>query len=137
MTNLTSVVYLSLSQSSQPKADYPGRILRSLKINAVAFTLLALSTLIWRKAGPGVYLVFTLFNVFLSSLASGMMQNGAFSWVNKFGAMNTQAMMVGQGIAGVLPGVARMIFCTLGQREQLLTFENRDFVGPLGTAHGT
>lgn len=108
VTNLASVVYLSLATSSQPKPDYPGRILSSLKINAAAFTLLALSTLIWRSAGPAVYLVFTLFNVFLSSLASGMMQNGAFSWVNRFNAINTQAIMVGQGIAGVLPAIARI-----------------------------
>ncbi|KAF8455360.1 nucleoside transporter-domain-containing protein [Terfezia claveryi] len=109
VTNLASVVYLSLAESSQSKTDYPGRILRSLKINATAFTLLALSTLIWRSAGPAVYLVFTLFNVFLSSLASGMMQNGAFSWVNRFDAINTQAMMVGQGIAGVLPAIAQIM----------------------------
>ena len=107
ITNLTSVVYLSLAGSSQRKADYPGRILSSLKINAAAFTLIALSTLIWHSAGPAVYLVFTLFTVFLSSLASGMMQNGGFSWVNKFDAINTQAITVGQGIGGVLPAIAR------------------------------
>lgn len=37
------------------------------------------------------------------------MQNGAFSWVNKFAPINTQAIMVGQGIAGVLPGVAQIM----------------------------
>ena len=107
VTNLASVVYLSLAESSAAKTDYPGRILSSLKINAVAFTLLALSTLIWRSAGPAVYLAFTLFSTFLSSLASGMMQNGVFSWVNRFDVINTQAMVVGQSIAGVLPGIAR------------------------------
>ncbi|KAF8423607.1 nucleoside transporter-domain-containing protein [Tirmania nivea] len=107
--NLASVIYLSLAECSQTKTDYPGRILRSLKINATAFTLLALSTLIWRSASPAVYLAFTLFNAFLSSLASGMMQNGVFSWVNKFDAINTQATMVGQGIAGVLPAIAQIM----------------------------
>jgi len=37
-----------------------------------------------------------------------MMQNGVFSWVNKFDAINAQAMMVGQAIGGVLPAIARM-----------------------------
>ena len=53
--------------------------------------------------------------VFFSSWASGMMQNGAFSWVNGFDPINTQGLMVGQGVAGVLPAIARMYINFLDQ----------------------
>ncbi|KAF8466633.1 nucleoside transporter-domain-containing protein [Kalaharituber pfeilii] len=106
-TNFSTALYLS-SPTSQRKADYPGRISRALKINSLAFTALAFSTL-WRSAGPAVYLVFTLLMVFASSLATGMMQNGAFSWVNLFAPINAQAFMAGQAVAGVLPGAAQIL----------------------------
>lgn len=76
---------------------------------SVVFALLALSTVIWSSAGAGVYLVFTLVMVAAASAATGIMQNGGFSWVNEFDEINTQALMVGQGISGVLPGIARML----------------------------
>lgn len=125
--NFLSVVFLS-TPASQRNADYPGRILYSLKLSAAAFTLLALSTLIWREAGPVTYLMFTLCMVFFSSLASGIMQNGAFSWVNRFSPINTQALMVGQSIAGVLPGIARMYSRCLRIIEGNLTHATRDHV---------
>ncbi|KAI5796389.1 nucleoside transporter-domain-containing protein, partial [Peziza echinospora] len=106
-TNFSSVVYFS-STSRQKSSDYPNRISSSLKINSLVFSLLALSTL-WTSAGPQVYLAFTLLMVFGTSFASGMMQNGAFSWVNEFAPINTQSIMVGQAIAGVLPGFAQIV----------------------------
>ena len=47
---------------------------------------------------------FLIFIVFVTSLAAGLCQNGVFAFVSGFGQPRyTQAIMTGQGVAGVLP----------------------------------
>ena len=48
--------------------------------------------------------------VFSASLATGLCQNGVFAYVSGFGIGEyTQAIMTGQGVAGVLPCVAQIV----------------------------
>ena len=48
--------------------------------------------------------------VFGSSLATGLCQNGVFAFVNGFGVPEyTQGIMAGQGVAGVLPCIVRIV----------------------------
>lgn len=106
VTNLTSMLFLTNMQS---KASYPKRIISSLVINLIVFSLLAISTSYFRNVSSVGYLVFTLIMVFCTSVATGLCQNGAFAFAASFGRPEyMQAIMTGQAIAGVLPSVAQI-----------------------------
>jgi equilibrative nucleoside transporter 1/2/3 len=106
-TNLASMLLLTKLQAS---ANYPNRIILSLILNIVAFTLLALSTVLFRGVSAGVYFGFLMAIVFTASLATGFCQNGVFAYVSGFGVGEyTQAIMTGQAVAGVLPCIAQII----------------------------
>jgi len=107
ITNLFSMLLLTHLQS---RANYPNRIILSLIFNIVAFTLLALSTVLFRSVSPGLYFGFLMAIVFTTSLAAGLCQNGVFAYVSGFGVGEyTQAIMTGQAVAGVLPCIAQII----------------------------
>ena len=107
VTNLTSMLVLANMQS---KASYPKRILSSLIINLVIFTLLAVSTKYFRGISSAGYLVFTLIMACSSSIATGLCQNGAFAFAASFGRPEyIQAIMTGQAVAGVLPSIAQIV----------------------------
>ncbi|KAL4869101.1 hypothetical protein BDV12DRAFT_168598 [Aspergillus spectabilis] len=107
VTNLASAFILAKSQES---ASYPRRIIVSLLINIGVFTLLAFSTIVLKDASVGVYLGFLMVMVFGASMATGINQNGVFAYVSGFGREEyTQAIMSGQGVAGVLPALAQML----------------------------
>ena len=107
VTNLVSMLILTHLQSN---AHYPHRITLALFLNIITFTLLALSTVMFRGVSGGVYFGFLMTMVFLASLATGLCQNGVFAFVSGFGvAEYTQAIMTGQAVAGVLPCIAQII----------------------------
>ncbi|KAK6008673.1 hypothetical protein QM012_000576 [Aureobasidium pullulans] len=107
ITNLSSMLVLS---NMQARASYPRRIVMSLLINLLAFALLALSTWIALGVSPTAYFAFLIFIVFVTSLAAGLCQNGVFAFVSGFGQPRyTQAIMAGQGVAGVLPCIAQIV----------------------------
>lgn len=107
VTNLLSMLLLTHLQA---RANYPSRILLALLLNTVAFTLLALSTVLFRSASPGAYFGFLMAIVLSASLATGLSQNGVFAHVATFGVPEyTQAIMTGQAVAGVLPCVAQIV----------------------------
>ncbi|KAL2047369.1 hypothetical protein N7G274_001390 [Stereocaulon virgatum] len=107
VTNLVSMLLLTHLQS---RANYPNRIILSLALNIIAFILLAFSTVTFRNVSPGVYFGFLMSVVFTASLATGFCQNGVFAYVSGFGVGEyTQAIMTGQGVAGVLPCIAQIV----------------------------
>ncbi|KAL3460478.1 nucleoside transporter-domain-containing protein [Aspergillus heterothallicus] len=107
VTNLTSAFVLAKVQQS---ASYPRRVVVSLLINIAVFTLLAFSTLVLKDASVTVYFGFLMVMVFGASMATGINQNGVFAYVSGFGREEyTQAIMSGQGVAGVLPCLAQML----------------------------
>ncbi|KAL4988624.1 nucleoside transporter-domain-containing protein [Aspergillus falconensis] len=107
VTNLGSVFVLAKLQES---ASYPRRIIVSLMINIGVFTLLAFSTLVLKEASVSIYFGFVMVMVFGASMATGINQNGVFAYVSGFGREEyTQAIMSGQGVAGVLPSLAQML----------------------------
>lgn len=94
----------------QAGASYPSRITAALALNIVSFTLLAISTVLFTHVSAGVYFGFLMINVFASSLATGLCQNGLFAYVSGFGVGKyTQAIMTGQAVAGVLPCIAQIV----------------------------
>ncbi|KAG8165810.1 hypothetical protein KVR01_004362 [Diaporthe batatas] len=107
LTNLGSMLALTNMQRS---ADYPNRIKLALLINTAAFALLTLSTSLFTAVPPRWYLAFLLVDVCFAALATGLFQNGAFAFAASFGRPEyTQAIMAGQGVAGVLPALAQIV----------------------------
>ncbi|GAQ08154.1 isotrichodermin C-15 hydroxylase [Aspergillus lentulus] len=107
ITNLGSAFILAKLQKG---ASYPRRVTLSLLINIVVFSLLALSTVFMKDVDVKAYFSFLMFMVFGASLATGINQNGVFAYVSGFGREEyTQAIMAGQGVAGVLPCVVQII----------------------------
>lgn len=110
VSTVTNLVSMGVLTHLQAGASYPSRITASLILNICAFTLLALSTVLFTNISAGVYFGFLMVIVFAASLACGLMQNGAFAYVSGFGLSKyTQAIMAGQGVAGVLPCIAQII----------------------------
>ncbi|EWC46981.1 hypothetical protein DRE_03743 [Drechslerella stenobrocha 248] len=106
-TVTTLLITLALSRL-QRTAHYPYRITCALIINIAVFTLLALSTVLFTNISAGVYLAFTLLMVLGTAVSSGFFQNGLFAYVSSFRPIYAQAVMAGQGVAGVLPAIAQM-----------------------------
>ena len=107
VTNLLVMLILTYLQTT---ANYPSRIILSLIINSLAFSLLALSTVLFRDVSPALYFGFLMSMVFSSSLATGLCQNGVFAFVAAFNMPKyTQAIMMGQAVAGVLPSIAQIV----------------------------
>lgn len=105
--NLLALLVLMNIQSS---ANYPLRIKSSLVVTIAVFGLLTISTVAFRDVSATTYLVFLLLMVGASAWAAGMMQNGAFAFAASFGRPEyTQAIMAGQGVAGILPPLAQMV----------------------------
>jgi equilibrative nucleoside transporter 1/2/3 len=107
VTNLGSSFTLA---KFQKWTTYPRQITISLLINIGIFTLLALSTGFLKDVSTKIYFSFLMLMVFGASLATGMNQVGVFAYVSGFGREEyTQAIMAGQGVAGVLPGIVQII----------------------------
>ncbi|GKZ24137.1 hypothetical protein AbraCBS73388_010929 [Aspergillus brasiliensis] len=107
VTNLGSSFILAKLQKG---ASYPKRVTISLLINIVVFTLLAFSTILMKDVAVSTYFSFLMIMVFGASLATGINQNGVYAYVSGFGREEyTQAIMGGQGVAGVLPCIVQIL----------------------------
>ena len=105
VTNLGVMLLLSRMQSS---ASYPFRINLALAVNMAVFALLTASTG-FLLSSPRAYFAFVMATVAGSAWATGLVQNGAFAFAASFGRPEyMQALMAGQGVAGVLPAVAQV-----------------------------
>ncbi|KAL8992600.1 MAG: hypothetical protein Q9169_006977 [Polycauliona sp. 2 TL-2023] len=107
---VTNLAFSTLLARLQQTASYPQRIIAALFLNIVGFTLLAMSTTLFRSITVQGYFAFLMVVVFTASLATGLCQNGTFAYVAGFGVPEyTQAIMTGQAIAGVLPCIAQIV----------------------------
>lgn len=105
--NLAAMVVLT---NVQYTASYPFRINLALYMNVAIFALLTASTAMFLDTPPSAYLVFLLVMVAFTSWAAGLIQNGAFAFAASFGRPEyMQAIMAGQGVAGVLPPLVQVI----------------------------
>ncbi|KAI0195009.1 putative nucleoside transporter protein [Astrocystis sublimbata] len=119
LTNLGGMTYLANKQQS---ASYPFRINAALYINIAVFALLTVSSKMFLDATAPVYLTFILVMVALTAWASGLMQNGAFAFASSFGRPEyMQAIMAGQGVAGVLPSLVQVISVLVAPPPDLIS----------------
>lgn len=110
VSTLTTLVVVLILSNIQSSASYPFRINLALVVNSVIFGLLTISTFVFLDASPRQYLTFVLAMVGCTAWAAGLMQNGAFAFAAGFGRPEyMQALMVGQGVAGVLPSIAQVV----------------------------
>lgn len=110
VSTVTNLAALFILAKLQKNASYPRRIIVSLLITIAVFTLLAIASLTMQDVTTSTYFGFLMVMVFVASLATGFNQNGVFSYVSGFGREEyTQAIMGGQGLAGVLPCVAQIV----------------------------
>ncbi|KAF2086526.1 hypothetical protein K490DRAFT_15740, partial [Saccharata proteae CBS 121410] len=110
VSTVVNLVSMLLLAKLQAHASYPKRIMVALVVNIFTFSLLAISTRHFLSASATAYLVFMMITVALASLGTALCQNGVFAYVNGFGREEyTQAIMVGQGVAGVLPCIAQIV----------------------------
>lgn len=95
----TCTLFLAQNQRG---ANYKTRVLMGELCIGGVFLLMALSCLFHTLSIP-LYFAFVLLCVFGSSIGVAFAQNGSFALVNTIGSVYTQAIMVGQAVAGVLP----------------------------------
>ncbi|KAI0520678.1 nucleoside transporter [Xylaria bambusicola] len=127
-TNLSAMIILTNTQST---GNYSSRVYSGLYVNFFIFALLTASTTVFRDVSPSQYLSFILAMAVSSSWASCLMQNGAFALAASFGRPEyIQAIMAGQGVAGVLPAAAQIFSVlvtpsgeTISDGAQFLTFD--------------
>ncbi|KAK4137836.1 hypothetical protein BT67DRAFT_396734 [Trichocladium antarcticum] len=129
--NLIAMLVLTNIQSS---ANYPFRINAALLIMAAIFSLLTISTTSFLDVSPSAYLAFVLLMVALASWGAGLMQNGAFAFAASFGRPEyTQAIMAGQGVAGILPPLTQMLSFLAFSSDP----DNEQDAAPTSTNRGT
>ena len=116
VSTVTNLAFIFVLTKVQKGASYPKRISTSLILYTAIFAVLALSTLV--KADAAVYFGFLLLTILLTSLATGLIQNGLFAFTSGYGRNEyTQAIMTGQGIAGVLPPLVEIISVAAVQHD--------------------
>ncbi|KAI1333778.1 nucleoside transporter-domain-containing protein [Xylariaceae sp. FL0016] len=110
VSTLANVGTMAVLTNIQYSASYPFRINLALYINVAVFALLTVSTVTFLDASPSAYLAFLLVMVALTSWAAGLIQNGALAFASSFKRPEyMQAIMAGQGVAGVLPALVQVI----------------------------
>ncbi|KAK9451726.1 nucleoside transporter-domain-containing protein [Limtongia smithiae] len=108
-STITSTAFMFILSHRQKSARYTFRIWCAQIINITDFTLLAVASLAGTSFALTPYFVYLMISVFFSALATSLSQNGAFAIANLFTPLYTQAIMVGQAIAGVLPSIAQIL----------------------------
>lgn len=110
VSTATSLAAVLILTNMQRTASYPFRINIGLLINIVTFALLTISTTAFLGASPPVYFAFVLLMVASTSVATGLLQNGALAFAAGFGRPEyMQALVTGQSVAGVLPALSGVL----------------------------
>ncbi|ODQ64300.1 hypothetical protein NADFUDRAFT_47533 [Nadsonia fulvescens var. elongata DSM 6958] len=130
VTSTLSNLYLSHCHA---KANYPRRFIYANIINALVFGILTLSCRFWTTISVEGYFIYLLISVFLSSVGACLGQNGIFAILHRLPVVYTQALMVGQSIAGVLPASV-LILSTLYTSSKPVAVVTPDLDETLGTA---
>ncbi|OAA67424.1 nucleoside transporter family [Cordyceps fumosorosea ARSEF 2679] len=110
VSTATSLAVVLTLTKLQRAASYPFRIACGLIINAATFALLTTSTTVALGASPRAYFAFVLAMVAATSVATGLLQNGALAFAAGFGRPEyMQALVTGQSVAGVLPALSELV----------------------------
>ncbi|RHZ77343.1 hypothetical protein Glove_180g133 [Diversispora epigaea] len=114
----SSLISLSHALYTQKSANLSYRITLSLLVSVINFLLVAISTKYENLFTPSGYFYFITLMVFISGITSAYMQNGIFGTVSRFPPTHVQAVMSGQGLAGVATAISQ-IFSALASADDL------------------
>lgn len=111
VSTLTSTGFNYYLSQVQAGVNYNRRIVLGLTMTIFVFIIMAVScvSLLFIEMNDVMFFVILMFMVFISAVATCYAQNGTMATVNVLGGVYANAVMVGQGLAGVLPSVALII----------------------------
>lgn len=105
LTSTSIFIYLV----TYPKGSYTARVGYGEVIIAAAFFVLALTCIWGTQINEILYFMFVLGIMFVATVGASFAQNGSFAIVNLFPSIYTQAIMVGQAVAGILPPIVSIL----------------------------
>ncbi|CAJ0869302.1 8283_t:CDS:2 [Entrophospora sp. SA101] len=97
-------------------SNIPFRIITSLTVSVISLLLLSLSTKNKDLVSPTAYFYFVIFLVGISGVTTGYLQNDTFGTAAQISPKYTQAVMSGQGLAGLGASISQ-IFSILNSRQ--------------------
>lgn len=92
--------------------SYSKRVRRGLIWEIIVFSFLGLIAIIHHILPMALSFVIIMFLVAISSIGTGLSQNGIFAIANIYGSEYSQAVVIGQAIAGVAPSLV-LVFTAL------------------------
>ncbi|CDF90579.1 related to Nucleoside transporter FUN26 [Zygosaccharomyces bailii] len=101
--------------------SYSERVVKGLMWEVVVFVVLGVLTLMKSWISLSILFLSIMALVAISSLATAMTQNGVMAVANVYGAEFSQAVMVGQAVAGVLPSIVLFVISFLGDPSKQST----------------
>lgn len=107
VSTIVSTTFSFYLSQSQRGVDYKQRINIGLFATIAVFLLMAISCVsdLFVRMNDYVFFIYLMVMVFVSATATCLAQNGTMATVNVLGKIYTNAVMVGQAIAGTLPSV--------------------------------
>lgn len=111
VSTITTMAYTFLLSQIQGGVKYVSRIKYGLIITIVIFIAMAISCVsdFFISMNDYVFFVLLMLMVLASAMATALSQNGTMATVNVLGSIYTNAVMVGQAIAGALPSIALIV----------------------------
>ncbi|KAG9303670.1 hypothetical protein G9A89_018567 [Geosiphon pyriformis] len=104
----SNLVAFAIALNTQKKANIFRRIVISLVVNALMFALIIASTRKVDKFTSSGYFYFIMSMIMISGTTTAYLQNGVFALVSQFLPTHTQAVMSGQGMAGMTVSVTQI-----------------------------
>ncbi|EDO15800.1 hypothetical protein Kpol_1040p13 [Vanderwaltozyma polyspora DSM 70294] len=100
VTSLLFNLWLSKRQMA-----YSQRVVRGLILEILVFSLLVAVTFVHSLFPQSLNFIWIMFLVVISAIGTALTQNGILAIANVYGSEYSQAVVLGQAIAGVLPSI--------------------------------
>ncbi|CAG8612429.1 8864_t:CDS:2, partial [Cetraspora pellucida] len=114
------LLFLGYAIYSQKSANMSRRITVSLFSFTMIFMAIAITTQV-KLFTPDGYFYFIILLMFLSGAFTAYLQNGIFAVVSQFSPMYMQAVMSGQGLAGVIVAAFEIVSALAIENKQIST----------------
>ncbi|CAM9482790.1 unnamed protein product [Scytosiphon promiscuus] len=115
--NLSAIVGLLLALRYQELWDLTGRIMGSLVVSLLIFVACGIVVLV-EELSSKILFFWTMCLILLSGFSTAILQGGLFSMASAFPPRYTQAMMAGQGLAGLAVALAGLFTTLAGPDDQ-------------------
>ncbi|CAG8663488.1 13199_t:CDS:2 [Cetraspora pellucida] len=113
----TTLLFLTYSLFTQTTENVSARLIFSLNLAAFTFFAMLVSTQFLELFTPTGYFYFTITFVFLVGISTAFQHNAIFGIVALFPPKYTQAVMSGQGLAGLIMSLSQIISALAVERS--------------------